>query len=186
MSRTGLILLFSWLPVQALWAGVLQHMDVEHRAGRYTIDMQVTLEVPADAAYQTFTDYPNLNRVNDAIESSKVLEQDPQRGALVQSMIRVCVLIYCRRLNQTQWMRQIPPERLTADVVPEDSDFSFGHAEWRIWPCADGACLSFTAELEPSFWVPPIIGPWVVKRKLRQEAIQTCDGIERTSRARLQ
>ena len=38
--------------------------------------------------------------------------------------------------------------------------------------------------MEPDFWVPPLIGPWVIKRTMREQAITTSEGIERLARVR--
>ena len=72
-------------------------------------------------------------------------------------------------------------------VLPQMSDLRYGLARWRMSACADDrrrTCLEFKAELEPDFWVPPLIGPWLIQRKLHQEAIVTAEGIEKLAHAR--
>ena len=68
---------------------------------------------------------------------------------------------------------------LHADVIPSESDFKYGHADWRMTVEGKGSRLLFSAALTPDFWVPPLIGPYVIKKKMREEAIETVLGLER-------
>ena len=38
--------------------------------------------------------------------------------------------------------------------------------------------LQFTETFEPDFWVPPVIGPWLIQRKLVSEVAETVMYIE--------
>ena len=42
--------------------------------------------------------------------------------------------------------------------------------------------MDIRIELVPAFWVPPVIGPWVIRRKIDEEARRTGTGLERTAR----
>jgi hypothetical protein len=33
--------------------------------------------------------------------------------------------------------------------------------------------------VEPDFWIPPFIGPWLIERKLRSETLETVRNLER-------
>jgi len=72
---------------------------------------------------------------------------------------------------------------LHAEVLPAQSDFSYGRADWQFRPAGTSTHLRFSAELEPAFWVPPLLGPWLVERSLREEAERTSAGIERLAAA---
>ena len=61
----------------------------------------------------------------------------------------------------------------------------FGQARWRLENSSGDTRLLFEARIRPAFWVPPLIGPWVIGRVLREEARSTCDGLERLARMRL-
>ena len=39
--------------------------------------------------------------------------------------------------------------------------------------------MLFDAEIEPAFWVPPLIGPYLIARELRRQAQVTAESIER-------
>jgi hypothetical protein len=36
--------------------------------------------------------------------------------------------------------------------------------------------------VEPDFWIPPLIGPWLIKRKLLSETLETVDNLEQLAK----
>lgn len=180
----------------ALFAGRAQavqidQLQVTQNGARYRLHMQLRLDAEPARAYAVFADHRNLPRINPAVRSVQALPVPASlqntSDARLRTELRVCVSWFCRTLVQVQDMRHEPAAdggTLSAQVLPELSDLRYGLALWRIWNCAPQApaCLSFEAELDPKFWIPPFIGPWLMERKLRAEAIQTSQGIERLAR----
>lgn len=160
----------------------IDRVDVQHKGARYRVEMQVRLDAPAQRAYAVLTDFSNLGRFNPAVRRSQELPSVGPGTRRLFTEINVCVSFICRKLEQVQDMRlqtHASGGTLSASVVPALSNLQYGQADWDIHPCAAQSCLRFIAELEPKFWIPPLIGPWLIQRKLRQEAIQTSEGIER-------
>lgn len=166
----------------------IQSVDVRHDDGdRYHVAMRVTLDAPASDTYAVFADPARLREVNAAIREVQVLEELGPQLRRVRTRVRACVAFFCRQLQQVQDMRYQPSNdggRIEAQVLPDRSDFRYGQASWTFSPCpTQRTCLAFDAELEPAFWVPPFLGPWLIQRKLRDEAIETSRGLERLARA---
>jgi hypothetical protein len=173
------LLLLAAIPARA---ATIESLSVVHQGARYSVEMQVRLQTPPAASYAVFAAPASLPKINPAVQRVDVLQRAGDDRARIYTEVRVCALLYCKTLHQTQDMRYQPrPDGgdLTAEVVPEASDFSHGHALWQFRPAAGGATeLRFQAELEPAFWIPPLIGPLLVERSLRQEAERTSAGIE--------
>jgi hypothetical protein len=55
-------------------------------------------------------------------------------------------------------------------------------AQWEFRAVDQRTQLDFNAELEPAFWIPPFVGPWLVENSLREEAQRTSSGIEQLAR----
>ncbi|MGH8327116.1 MAG: hypothetical protein ACRET2_10175, partial [Steroidobacteraceae bacterium] len=73
-------------------------------------------------------------------------------------------------------------------VVPGSGDLRSGRAQWNFAEAAGadagGATeLESSAVLTPAFRVPPLIGPWLVRRWLRAEAERAVTTIERLARS---
>ncbi|MGH8517216.1 MAG: SRPBCC family protein [Panacagrimonas sp.] len=164
----------------------IQSVDVQHSGGRYRVSMRVTLDAPASHSYAVFADPARLRRVNRAIREVQVLEERAPDLRRIRTQVRACVGFFCRQLEQVQDMRYRPATdggRIDAQVLPDRGDFRSGQATWVFRACGDKrTCLAFDAELEPAFWVPPLLGPWLIQRKLRDEAIETSHGLERLAR----
>lgn len=154
-------------------------VTVDHQKKRYHVEMQARMDTTAERAYEVFTNYERLVEINDAIIKSTRIDGADDGLQRIHTQVRVCVIGICRVFDQVQDMRKTPPENLEAQVIPEHSNLKFGLARWRIWDEDGRARLYFQAEIEPGFWVPPLIGPWLIKRKLESEAEQTANGIER-------
>src|SRR5882762_7232173 len=152
-------------------AAEIQSLQVTHDGARYHVEMEVKLQAPSAASYAVFATPGNLPRINPAVQQVQVIEHHADEQARVYTVVRVCALFYCKMLHQMQDMRYAPrPDGgdLHAEVLPALSDFSYGRADWRFRPAGAAAHLHFSAELEPAFWVPPLIGPWLVERSLRE------------------
>jgi hypothetical protein len=52
-------------------------------------------------------------------------------------------------------------------VDPQQSDFAYSREQWQLIPEGDGTLMIYNFEMEPGFWVPPLIGPYVIKRALK-------------------
>lgn len=162
-------------------AAQVDGVRVEHDSGRYAIRMQARLDAAPQAAFAAFTDYARLPQINDAIENVRLLSGAPAGATRLHSRVRICVTFFCRRLTQIQDLRTASGKdsyTLEAIVLRDSGDLRSGHAQWRMSACGRQTCLEFRAELEPDFWVPPLLGPWLIERKLQQEAVVTARGIE--------
>ena len=156
-------------------AVVIERMQVDRQANRYTVDAAVRLAVPRAQAFAAATDYERLPEFNPSIVRS-----ERRDGARLASTIRLCVGFVCRSIEQVMQYAEHPPEAIEMQVVPDAGDFRRGRANWRF-RAIDRATthMRFTAELEPAFWVPPLIGPYLIARELRRQARTTAESIER-------
>lgn len=177
--------LFLFLIAPATSAAEIQSLQVTHDGSLYHVEMEVKLQAPSAAAYAVFATPGNLPRINAAVRQVQVLEHPADDKARIYTEVRVCALWYCKNLHQVQDMTYAPrPDGgdLHAQVLQGPSDFRQGHADWRFRPAGAATLLRFSAEMEPAFWIPPLIGPWLVERSLREEAQRTSAGIEQLAR----
>jgi Polyketide cyclase / dehydrase and lipid transport len=167
-------------------AASVEHLSVAEAGGRYTIEMRVRLDVPARAAYDVFANLGNLRTINSNVREAKVLGRGPHGGVELYARIRACVLWLCKSLRETQRMTfDARPDggEVYAEVLPRGGDFREGRTSWSFRNAGGRTLLVMTAELVPIFRVPPIVGPWIVKRWLAREAERTARHLERLARA---
>ncbi len=172
-----LSLVLLWPSVAA--AGTIVASGVQHAGDRYTLFVTAHIEAPPRTVWRTITDYPRLAAINPAFETSEVLRQDA-KSARVRTRIRVCILVFCKSVVQVQDLHYPQPLDIEATMVPGAGDFRAGMATWALSPAGSGTRLQFREWFVPDFWVPPLIGPWLIRRKLVQEVEVTMAHIEGT------
>ena len=153
------------------------HTEVNHEAGRYAVAFGVRIGADSGRARRLLTDYARLDRLSKTIVASRIVRAT-EDAVRVRVDFRACVLIFCRTLRKTQEVREEPGGDIRSDYDPAESDFAFGREHWRIRAEGSGTRVRYDAELVPGFFVPPLIGPWIVKLKLRDELETTAAKLE--------
>ena len=177
MKRLALLGVLACMP---LAAAQIQNLKVDHAGGHYTVSMQVMLDVPAARAYAVFANPHNLSAINPAVQEVRELPE-----AQLYTRVRACAGLFCKTMRQQQQMRYAPRAdggHIWAQVIPGDSDMRSGSAQWEFRAIGQRTQLDFNADLEPAFWIPPFLGPWLVENSMRDEAQRTSVGIEQLAR----
>ena len=169
------------LPVLA-HAGQIERVDVTSRDGLYRVTVVARIAATPRRLIDLLTDYGNLHAINPSVRQSRVLESLSERQHRVETLIELCVLFFCSEFRQVQDMRYSPPGLLSAQVLPEHSDFRSGWARWQFSDGGDATQLHFESELAPKFFIPPIVGPLIIRHMMKREALATIDGLERLAR----
>lgn len=165
-------------------AAEVQQVDVHHEAKQYRLHVVSRTEVPPEAVWALLVDYKHLDRLHPLVRESTLLESTPDGVARVSVQMHPCVFVFCLDLTQIVAFRAIATGHLVADFDQKGGDFRRGRLRWRLRSDPRGGTrLVFDAELEPSFWIPPLIGPWILKRALRNTATELVGNLERLSEA---
>jgi hypothetical protein len=159
-------------------AGSILSSSVNHEGDLYSLSVTARIDAPLDTVYRSITDFDNLAAINPAIEESHMLSMPSAGTWRVRSVIRVCILMFCKRVQQVQDVTLLEGYAITAVTLPQEGNFRSGVAHWRLKTSGTSTEMLFTHTFEPDFWVPPLIGPWLIKRKLVQEVAETARYIE--------
>lgn len=160
-------------------AAELLSLEVSHESGTYSLHTVSRFEAPAAAVYAVLTDFDNFHRIAGAFEESRVLEPAADGSPRVYTRLRGCVLLFCRTLERVERLTLEPDRAIVAYAEPEASDVRSGHSQWRLRADGDATVVEFDTTMEPDFWVPPLIGPAVIKRRLARDGERAVQRIER-------
>ena len=119
------------MPAPSL-AGDILASSVSHDGDGYSLSITAHIEAPRETAYRSITDFDNLAAINPAIEESQLLRLSGPDTRRVRSVIRVCILMFCKRVVQVQDVTLLEDYAIRAVVVPDDSDFRHGIAHWQL------------------------------------------------------
>jgi hypothetical protein len=142
------------------------------------------VDAPVEAVRGVLLDYAHLGRLNPAIRSSELLAAPVADVERVRTVIEACALMFCRTLVRVEDVRRLAGGSLRADIVPVGSDFSAGTSYWFFESEAGGTRLRYHASLQPDFWVPPLLGPTLITRSMREEFLLLFENLEAEARLR--
>jgi Polyketide cyclase / dehydrase and lipid transport len=177
---------FAVAVLAGLYAATVSAADVyvaaaSYEGDSYHVSVDAVVSAPLADVHSLLTDYDHLGRINPSIQDSEIVLQRQPGDLRVRTVTDVCVWIYCKRLRQVQDVTDAGDGSIVAIVIPEQSDFSYGYAHLSLWQEAAGTRVRLQGDLKPNFWIPPLIGPWLIKRKLIDEALVTISNLERVA-----
>jgi len=171
---TGAVLA-SWI----VGAATLESVVVTYDSGRYALEADAFMDAPRESIFVVLTDYDRIGRISSAYKEYGFMDPAPDGTPVVFTRMEGCVLIFCRSLRRVERLESDAPGFIRTVALPEQSDFRYSVSQWWLEPEANGTRITYSLEMEPDFWVPPIIGPWILQRRLKSGGAAAVDRIER-------
>jgi len=169
------LLLFIALPGHT---GEVLEASVEHKDERYFVSLDVLIDADSKRVYDALTDFNNLSTINPSVTSSNLVYSLSDTQHRVEVSLEACVTFFCRKLVQVSDVEELPGNLILTTAVPDKSDFDYAHARWKISTEQGRTRVTYDSDFKPSFWVPPLVGPLLIEKKLRDEALAVIDALE--------
>jgi len=163
-------------------AAELRSVEVDYVDGQYSLDSVVWFDASIDDVYHVFRHWDYSPRFSSAIVEARDIEEDETGRPGFFVVNRGCVLFFCKSLVRKGYVETEPNRVLRAVADPWESDFRLSNETWTFEPEGNGTVVSYSLRMEPDFWVPPAIGPWIIQRKLRNDGGRALDRIEAIAR----
>jgi len=178
MDKT-LSLLFSLLLVTGdAYSAEVTDAFVDDIDDHYVVRVEMRVEAELESVYAILTDFNNLHRLNRAIKKSQLLKSEAKRH-LVRIEAIGCVWFFCQEVIQTQWITEQGRGYISAVTLPEQSNLEYGRVLWHIRQQGEFTLISYRTDIVPKFFVPPLIGTYLMKNKMLEEAQETIQNLER-------
>lgn len=155
---------------------------VSENEGVYRIDVSGSIDASEEYVRQVLTDYEHVYRLNYSIIESKVFESPVEGNVRVRSRLLYCTSVICVEVERVDDISTLESGDLLAVIVPEKSDFISGRAMWKISAMGDRTWLVYSASIEPSFFILPILGENMVIKNIRNELRSVFFRIEQIAR----
>ena len=151
-------------------------VSIERDGGSYRIHMAFDVPASIGQVKSVLTDYAHPSRLTSAVTAREILGQ--QDGVVrVRTDFRDCVVFFCKSMTLVHDVT-VSANAVRADVVPAGSDFRNGFLLWSISDAGSGGShVVFEAIMEPDFFVPPLVGGFLVSNALRKQALTTADNL---------
>jgi hypothetical protein len=168
----------------ALSAANIESLDVSRHRGRYMLVADARLDATPESIYLVLTDYADnrFGRISRVYKESRFLEPDVDGTPMIYTRMEGCVVWYCMTLSRTERLETNPPLWIKTVTLPEHSNYKYTTSEWHLERDGDGTKMIYRLEMEPDFFVPPLIGPWYLQRTLSRGGVRAVMRIERLAR----
>jgi hypothetical protein len=173
-----------WLLLSSLtvgWAATIRTVQIDRKDGRYVLESETYLDAPPNAVFRVLTDYDQFAQISSVFEESRFVGSDDDGTPLVYTRVEGCVWLFCKTMERVERLEFNAPDFIATTALPARSDFRYSRSEWQLSPEGDhGTRVQYRLEMEPDFWVPPLLGPMLIKRKLVQggaDAVVRIEGL---------
>ena len=156
----------------------LDSIKVRYEDKRYFVNSSATLDAPIEHVYDTLIDFDNYEEFSSVYHDAKWLERNADDSGEIYTYTRGCIVFMCRGFGRTESVVATRPTFIETRVDPTRSKVRYGFSVWNIEALDDKTKIDFALEFEPDFWVPPLIGPFVVKKYLHKGGVDVLDRIE--------
>ena len=176
--RTLATALLLALPAITLSAAEFSSLELVRDGDDYRVLADVFIEAPAEGVFEVLTDYEGFPRLSSVFREGRVVEPIEDGRGVVYLHMKGCVLFFCREVEIVVFLEIEPYRRILAIVDPERSDLHYGRASWTLAPEEGGTLVTYELDMRPQFWIPPVIGPLIIKAALRYRGLRAARRLE--------
>ena len=172
------MLLGCYFSFQSVLAGEVLESYVGSEGEHFLVHIDMLIDAHPEQVRALLTDYAHLDRLSPSITGSALLFSNTPHYR-VRVTTDGCVFFYCRQLVQVQDVTELKNGYILVKVLPEMSDFNYSQNLWRIRMEDGRTRVTYSSDLVPGFWVPPIVGTAIFQHKLLEESHQVIENLER-------
>ena len=177
----ALLLLIVAFPACA-GAATLRDISVDHVDGTYVMRSEVWFDVGIEKIYGLLLDWDQSPKFSSVIKESRNLEPAADGRGRYYSRTEGCLWFFCRSFERYGFVEHEPLTHIEAYADPAKSDFELSDERWDFREEGGGTVVIYAFRMKPKFFIPPLIGPAILKNKLRNggaDAIQRIEALAR-------
>jgi len=173
--KIWLLMLLTFM--SAVYAEDIQVEVVKKKGNAYHFNMQFIAHASVDKVHAIITDYNNLTQLNPLIKKSRVLPHDVAGVTRVELVTEGCMFFFCKKIIRVEDAQIKDDLSIETQFVPELSDFKSGQTRWTFTSVEQHTLVNYQASMIPDFWLPPFMGPYMLKKQLRSQLHYTAKKI---------
>ena len=168
----------------ALAAAEIRMLEVEKEDEAYVFDSLTFLAAPPEAVFEVLLDYEQYPRISKVYTEGRYIEPAEDGRPRVFTRAEGCILWVCRELVKTEALHVTRYTHISAVVEPDASNLDAGRTDWWLEPEGDGTLLHYRMSLTPAFWVPPLIGTFIIRMALKRAGANAVVRLEELAQER--
>lgn len=159
-------------------AAEMRSIDVKYDDGRYSLVSVAWFDAGIDETYDVFSSWDYSTEFSRAIVEARDLDPDESGRPGYFIVNQGCVLFFCKKMTRQGFVERQHNLGLRAVADPAVSDFKHFEEDWTFTEEDGGTSIRYELDMVPDFWVPPAIGPFIIKRRLRKDGGRALDRME--------
>jgi len=165
-------------------AAQIVEVQVEQADGAYHIYFEILVNAPRDRIHDVLSDYENLHEMSPGIISSELLSGEAGGDAKIDIRLKPCVWVLCRKMRKVSMVSINAYGGIVYKTVPELSDFKGGKEQVivKASQTPGQTRVTYNASLVPDFFVPPLIGSWLIRKHVIQNLEVSSKRLEEKAR----
>ena len=161
----------------ATQSDVLVNTEFDYSDGTYTYEYSRQINGSSEKIFIILTDYEKYTKLNSNVQESRVISAPGQQIRRLLK-IRQCIFFFCFNLQMVEEVNQ-SKFFIESSIIRDESNFLSGLASWELVKINDHKTLVLLkASQTPAFWIPPFIGPTLIKSVLFKELEETFTNLE--------
>jgi len=156
----------------------ISDLEITHSKRTYLVAFDALIDAEPARTRELLSDYKQWRRLSDTLSEVQLMRTFPDGRQRIRLRFHSCILFFCKTIQHTKDVVIHSNGDIVTIVVPELSDFSSGWEHWRFRAEHNKTRLIYHAVLEPTFYVPPLIGPWILKSTLSRTLTVTANRLE--------
>ena len=166
----------------AAQAADLREVSMDKQDGVYSLRSVVWFGVRREPLFAVFLNYDLAEKFSSFVAESRNLEPNANGQRRFYIRNEGCVWFFCHSFERTGVIEHTPYRTIFSTADAAVSDFESSVESWTFSSEGDGTLVVYTFDFVPKFWIPPLIGPYVLQRKLEQDSIRALNRIEAIAR----
>ncbi|NNF17172.1 MAG: SRPBCC family protein [Gammaproteobacteria bacterium] len=166
-------------------AAELDYVNVHNKSKRFFVTSRAIVHAPLNEVYATLIDFDEYEKFSSIYTDARWLTRNADDSGEIYTYTRGCIAFFCKGLERVETVIVKPQTFIETRVDPTRSDARHGVSTWRLTGLGNTTVIEFDMEFEPSFWMPPLIGPYLVKRRLKQGGEDAITRIEVLAKERI-
>jgi len=183
----GIFLPIAFFPYGPVFlAADLKELSVTETGGEFSLKVVSVLDAPSDYVYDVITDYKNAYRINPAVIEVQILPSEQDDAIRVRNISEHKL----GPLNfEIVWVGDIVEMgngQISVTTLPDHCSFESGSAVWKVRSRGEQAWVYHESTLKPKFFVPPLVGDFLMKKIMKNKARATFRKIECNAKLKLE
>lgn len=144
------------------------------------IEARIAAAAPLATCWGVAVDFEHVADFIPGIESSRVVS-GPGEPLRVRQVGRARVAFFSTSIDVTQEMQLDAPRRIEFRSVAGNMRRMAG--QWTFDGDASACTIDYGAVIEPDFWIPPLLGPLLLRSRVEEQLAALAVEIERRATA---